>query len=172
MRLRQHHEVIVTLSSATFARLERGNPFNKHRVAEQAIETIRVALLTMYPPRTPEEWNDQSRYEGAIRHVLLVTYDMLCYALRRLVGRADKLGSSADHHSDEPVQITLKIPAGMMSWIEKIARSRQSTVPEATVYAIEYGLQVLDSQDAKGDGLRKVWGEIWRAIRKRFVGSS
>jgi hypothetical protein len=75
----------------------------------------------------------------------------------------------ANHVSHEPVQITLKIPIGLLRWIEKIARSNQSTTPEATVYAIEYGLQVLDSQEASAEGLRRIWRDIFHAIRKRLV---
>ena len=169
MRFVQYQKVNVTLSAATFSRLERGNPFNKRRVSEQAMETIRVALLTMYPPRTPEEWNDRSRYQGAGWYMLLMSYDIVCYLLRKLMGGNDDFGSS-NRESDQPVQVTLKIPTGLMSWIEKVALSRQSTIPEATVYAIEYGFQVLDSQGGAKEGaerLRSVWRDIFNAIRKR-----
>jgi hypothetical protein len=81
--------------------------------------------------------------------------------------------SFAKHLSEQPVQIMLEIPIGLMRWIEQIARSKQISMPEATVYAIEYGLQVLDSQvggaEGAGEGLRKVWSHILRAIRNRFV---
>ena len=167
----RYQEVNVTLSSATFSRLERGTPFNKGRAAEHAIEVIRVAVLAMYPPRTPEEWKDRSRYQGTGRYMLLLWYDLVCYALRRLMGKGDKLGSFTNHVSDQPTHVTLKIPIDLMSWIEKIARSRQSTISEATVHAIEYGHRVLDSQGG-ADGaerLRRVWRDIFHAIRKRFV---
>lgn len=159
----QYQEVNVTLTAATFSRLERGNPFNKRRVGEQAIEVIRVAVNAMYPPRTPEEWKDRTRYEGSGRHILLTFYDIVCYLLRRLMGRKDDPGKHTDYVSDQPVQITLKIPIGLMSWIEKIARSKQSTIPEATVYAIEYGLRVLDSQrpEEAAESLRKIWRHIF-----------
>lgn len=163
----QYQKVNVTLSASTFSRLEQSNPFNKRRVAEQAIEVIRVAVYTLYPPRTPEEWKDKSRYHGAFRHVFVVSYDMVCYFLRQLMGRNDR---EVSHVSDQPVQIALKVPIGLMSWIEKIARSNQSTIPEASVYAIEYGLRVLDSQRGLGtEGLRKIWRDIFNAIRERFV---
>ena len=166
MRFVQYQKVNVTLSAATFSRLEQRSPFNKRRVTDQAVEAIRVAVFTLYPPRTPEEWKDKSRYQGAFRHALLVSYDMVCYFLRRLMDRND----DASHVLDQPVQITLKVPIGLMSWVEKIARSNQSTIPEATVYAIEYGLRVLDSQRSVGtEGLRKIWREIFNAIRERFV---
>ena len=168
MRWTRYQAVNVTLSGATFSRLERGNPFNKRRVNEQAIEAIRAAIFTIFPPRTPEEWKDRSRYQGALRQALLWSYDMICYLLRKLTGRADALGTNANHVSQEPVQITLKIPIGLMSWIEKIARSNQSTVPEATVYAIEYGFRVFDSNRKDGvEGLRRVWRDILQAILKR-----
>jgi len=84
-----------------------------------------------------------------------------------LVGKDDK----NERSPDESVQVTLKIPIGLLRWIEKIAISNQSTIPEATVYAIEYGLRVLDSQGgAEGVGdLRKLWRDILRSIWKRLV---
>jgi len=170
MRFRQYQEVNVTVTSATFSRLKQANPFNKRRAAEQAIEVIRVAVYAMYPPRTPEEWKDRSRYQGAGRHILLFWYDLVCYLLRKLTGRNDDPGRYANHVSDQPTHLTLKIPIALMSWIEKIARSRQSTISEATVYAIEYGHRVLDSQGG-GDGVkrfRRVWRDIFHAIRKRW----
>lgn len=162
----QYQKVIVTLSASTYSRLEQANPFSKHRVAEQALEVIRVALYTMYPPRTPEEWKDTSRFQGSGRYFLLSCYDIVCYLLRKLVGGNNE--SSAI--SDNPVQLTLKIPIRLMTWIEKIARSNQSTIPEATVYAIEYGHRVLDSQgDSEGmKDPRRVWRDIFHEIRKRI----
>jgi hypothetical protein len=147
MGFADYQEVKVTLSAATFSRLEQGNPFNKRRVADQAIEAIRVAVYTMYPPRTPEEWKDRSRFQGAVKSVLLIWYDLVCYLLRKLISRHDEFG--ANHVSDQPAQITLKIPIGLMSWIDQIAHSRQSPIPDATVYAIEYGLRVLELQGGR-----------------------
>ena len=168
MRSGRYQKVNVTLSAATFSRLELANPFNNRRVAEMAIEAIRVAAYTMYPPHTPEEWKDRSRYQGMGRRMLLLLYDLVCYLPRRLMDRDDDLGN-ANHVSDQPSQIMLKIPIGLMSWIEKIARSNESTIPEATVYAIEYGLQVLDSQGGAEveAGLGRVWRDIFHAIRQR-----
>lgn len=166
MRWTRCKDVKVTLSAATFFRLERGNPF-KPRVNEQAIEAIRAAIFTLFPPRTPEEWKDKRRYQGSLRTILLWSYDMFCYLMRKLTGRANALGRNGNHISQEPLQITLKIPTGLMSWIEKIAGSNQSTVPEATVYAIEFGFQVLDSHGKDGvEGLRRVWRDIFQAILK------
>ena len=170
MRFGHYQEVNVTVTSATLSRLKEANPFNKRRAAEQAIEVIRVAVYAMYPPRTPEEWKDRSRYQGAGRHILLFWYDLVCYLLSRLMNRADDPGRDANHVSDQPTHLTLKIPNGLVSWIEKIARSRQSTIPEATVYAIEYGHRVLDSQGgAEGvKRLSRVWRDIFHAIRGRW----
>jgi len=165
----QYQEVNVTLSAATFSRLEHANPFNKRRVAEQAIEAIRVALYTMYPPRTPEEWKDRSSFQGMGKNFLFFWYDLVCYLPRKLMGSNDDPGRDANHVSDQPVQLTLKIPIGLLRWIEKIARSKQSTIPEATVYAIEYGHQVLDSQGSSKERLREVWRDIFHAVRKRIV---
>jgi hypothetical protein len=82
-----------------------------------------------------------------------------------LIGKDEGLGRNANQVSQEPVQITLKIPTGLMSWIEKIARANQSTIPEATVYAIEYGFRVFDSQGKDGvEGLRKAWRDIFQVI--------
>ena len=170
MRFGQYQEVNVTVTSATFSRLKQANPFNKRRVAEQAIEVIRVAVYAMYPPRTPEEWKDRSRYQGTGRHILLFWYDLVCYLLSRFLDRDDDPGRDANHVSEQPTHLTLKIPNGLVSWIEKIARSRQSTIPEATVYAIEYGHRVLDSQGgAEGvKRLSRVWRDIFHAIRGRW----
>lgn len=168
----QYQEVNVTLSAATFSRLEQATPFNKGRVAERAIDAIRAALFTMYPPRTPEEWKDRSRYQGLGRYVLLVWYDLFCYFLRKGTNTGADPERYAKHVSEQPAQIMLRIPIGLVRWIEKIACSKQSTMPEATVYAIEYGLRVLDSQggaEGMGEGLRRVWRDILRAIWKRFV---
>jgi hypothetical protein len=169
MRLGQYQEVDATLSSATISRLEQGNPFNKRRIGQQAIAVIEIAVNTMYPPRTPEEWKDRSRYQGTGRHVLLLWYDLVCYLVRRLVGRNGGFATDAGHVVDEAVQITLKIPLGLLHWIEKIAGINQSTIPEATVYAIEYGLRVLDSQEGSEAGLRRVWRDIFQTICKRIV---
>ena len=167
MRWIRYQKVDVTLSATTFFRLERGNPF-KRRVNEQAIEAIRATVFTLFPPRTSEEWKDRSRYQGSLRTILLWSYDMICYLMRKLTGSANALGRNANHVSQQPVQITLKIPTGLMSWIEKIARSNQSTIPEATVYAIEYGFRVFDSNSKDGvEGFRRVWRDIFQAIRKR-----
>jgi hypothetical protein len=163
----QYKEVNVTLSASTFSRLEQSNPFNKRRVAEQAIEVIRVAVYTMYPPQTPEEWKETSRFQGFGRYFLLSCYDIVCYLLRKLVGKDDK----NERSPDEPVQVTLKIPIGLLRWIEKIAVSNQSTIPEATVYAIEYGHRVLDSQRGS-EGVKDVgrlWRDIFHSILKRIV---
>ena len=169
MRWTRYQEVDVTLSAATFSRLERGNPF-KPRVNEQAIEAIRAAVFTIFPPHTPEEWKDRNRYQGALRTILLWTYDMIRYLVRRLMGSGEALGKNPNHVSQDPVPVTLKIPIGLMNWIEKLALTNQSTIPEATVYAIEYGFRVLDSHGKDGvEGLRKVWRDIFQAIFKRSV---
>ena len=168
----QYQKVNVTLSAATFSRLEQAAPFNKRRVADQAIEAIRAALFTIYPPHTPEEWKDRGRYQGAGRYTLLVCYDFVCYFLRNWTNTDADPERYPKHASEQPAQITLRIPIGLMKWIEEISRSQRSSISEATVYAIEYGLRVLDSQgsaDEAREGLRKVWRDILVAIKKRFV---
>jgi hypothetical protein len=146
MRRVKYQEVSVTLSAATFSRLEQATPFNKSRVRDRAIEAISVALLTIYPPHTPEEWKDRSRFEGVARYQLLLSYDLICYSIRKWIGRnAEPEGYTIDG-SELPVNLTLRIPTGLGKWIEQIAQSKRKTIPEATVYTIEYGLLVLDSQ--------------------------
>jgi hypothetical protein len=167
-----YQEVSVTLSAVTFRRLEQANPFNKRRADDQAIEVIRIALYTMYPPRTTEEWKDTSRFQGSGRTFLHYFYDVVCYLLRKLTGKDDDLGRQDNDVPEQPVQLTLKIPTGLAKWIEEIARSHRSTIPEATVYAIEYGHRVLDSQGSTEEireRFRKAWRDILRAIWKRFV---
>ena len=87
--------------------------------------------------------------------------------LHKLAGRNDEKKSVAE----EPVQVTLKIPIGMLRWIEKIARTNQSTIPEATVYAIEYGHRVLDSQGGSQGvkDLRSLWRDFLDSILNRVV---
>jgi hypothetical protein len=158
-----YQEIRVTLSAATFSRLERASAFNKRRAADQAVEMIRVALLAMYPPRTPDEWNDKTRYQGVTRHILLTSYDLVCYSLRRSTGRQHDRGKQ----TEQPTQITLKVPMGLVKWIQKLAHDRAITVPEATIFAIEYGHQVLDSQPKGAESPRKVWRDIIQAMWKR-----
>ena len=160
----RYQDINVTLSAATFSRLEQANPFNRGRAADQAIEVIRAALYTMYPPRTPDEWKERSRFQGIGRHLLVFCYDVVCYLLRKVIGKNDDRGKDV---AEPFVELTLKIPIGLVNWIEKVAQDRASTIPEATVYLIEYGHRVLDSQDpAEG---RKIWRDIRRAIWKRVV---
>lgn len=156
----------VTLSNATFHRLQQANPFNKDRAAQNAIDVIRIALLTMYPPQTPEDWKDKSRFPSPTRTMLRFLYDVVCYLLRKVIGRTDGLDSFADA---ECAQLTLKIPVALIKWIEKIAQEQRITLAEATVYAIEYGHRVSDSQDP--EDVRKVWRDIIQTIWKRLVDS-
>ena len=172
MRAVKYQEVSITLSAATFSRLQQANPFNKQRAADQAIEVIRAALYTMYPPHTAEEWKDTSRFQGFGTHALLTLYDIVCYLLRKWTGSDVETRDNGNDLSGQPSQLTLKIPVGLMIWIEKIARQRPSTTPEATVYAIEYGHRVLDSQgdpERAGERARELLREIWSGIWKRFV---
>ena len=162
----KYQKVTVTLSATTFSRLEQ-TAFNKGRVADHAVEKIRVAIFELFPPRNPDDWRDKSRYQGAWKHILLIWYDLICHVLRKWTGRQINQEKYAANDAKQPFQLTLKIPMGLMKWIEEIARSRQMTIPEATVYGIEYGLQVLDSQGSPEEvdqKLRRTWRDIWRAI--------
>ena len=88
------------------------------------------------------------------------------------MARDDDPGRYANDVSERLAQLTLKIPIVLVKWIKKVARCQRSTIPEATVYAIEYGLRVLDSQvgaEGAGEGLRRVWRDILRAIWQRFA---
>jgi hypothetical protein len=148
--------------------LEQACPFNKRRISEQAVETIRVALYTIYPPRSSEDWKDQTRFQGWGRTFLLFWYDIPSYFLRGLIGSNGDPARYPDDLSEQATQLTLKIPNGLVKWIEEIARDQRSTIPEATVYAIEYGLKVLDSQTgADTEGLGRIWHGIFRAIWNR-----
>lgn len=166
-----YQQINVTLSTATFSRLQQANPFNNARAADNAIDVIRVALLTMYPPRTPGDWKDKSRFPSPTRTVLRFLYDVVSYPLRKVTGRTDDLPKNKNDVSDASAQLTLKIPVALIKWIEKVAEEQQSTLPEATVFAIEYGHRVFDSHPAGAKAFGKVWSDIVHAICKRFVDS-
>jgi hypothetical protein len=134
----KYHEVPVVLSAATLNRLEQACR-SKRRVADFAVEMIRNAIFEIFPPKTKEDWRDPSRGEGALKTPLLLSYDYVCYALRRWTGRS---GDPKEDVADD-VKLTLKIPVGLMKWIDQIARDRQMTTSQTAVYAIEYGLQRL-----------------------------
>lgn len=162
-----YQDVSVSLSAATRSRLEQSNPFNKDRVREQAVEAIRVALYMIYPPRTAEDWKDRTRFQGAGKTFLLFGYDIFSYLRRRLIGSNEPERYS--EVSDQSGQVTLHIPNGLAKWIEEIARDHRITIPEATVYAIEYGLKVLETQtDTDREGLGRMWSDIFRALRDRM----
>ncbi|HSE24962.1 MAG TPA: hypothetical protein VLB68_25100 [Pyrinomonadaceae bacterium] len=163
----RYQDVTVTLSAATRSRLEQSNPFNKDRVSEQAVEAIRVALYTIYPPRTAEDWKDTTRFQGVGKTFLLFGYDIFSYLRRRLFGSNEP--ERYPEVSERSGQITLQIPNGLVKWIEQISHDHRTTIPEATVYAIEYGLKVLETQpDVDREGLGRIWRDIFRALRDRM----
>jgi hypothetical protein len=166
--------VTVTLSAATSRRLWQATLF-KRRVADQAVEMVRIALLALFPPRTAEDWNDKSRMQGAWGYSLLLFHDFARHLWHRLTGRGADEGEYAAGAAGQPHQLTLMVPAGFMRWIEEIARGRRMSVPDATVYAIEYGLRVLDSGGSDADevnqSLRRAWREILRAVWGRLKAS-
>jgi len=169
MRRVRYQQVTIRLPAATYNRLAQATIDGRH-MAESTVEKIRVAIFKLFPPRTPEDWKDKSRYEGMWRNLLLFWLDCLCYTLRDWTGREVNQKKQVVHDSGRLLPLTLKIPLGLMRWIEEIARSRQMTIPEATAYAVEYGIQVLDSQKSRDDGeqpLRQIWRDIWRAIWSR-----
>jgi hypothetical protein len=164
-----YQKVPVVLSSTTFSRLEKA-AFNQRRVADHAVERIRVAIFEMFPPRGPDDWKDKSRYHGAWRYSLVLSCDLICHVLHKLIGREANREEYDAGDAESSVQLTLKIPTGLMKWIAEIAREMQMTIPEATVYAIEYGIRVLDSKgspEEKEEKLRQSWRDIWRAIWSR-----
>ncbi|HEX7295389.1 MAG TPA: hypothetical protein VF251_06525, partial [Pyrinomonadaceae bacterium] len=128
------------------------------------------ALFNMYPPHTPDEWKDKSRFPSPTRTFLRFSYDVVCYLLRKLTGRTDDVRNDSNDVTDASVQLTLKIPVALIKWIEKVAQEQARTLPEATVYAIEYGHRVLDSDRA--EDVRKVWRDILHLIWKRSVKAS
>src|SRR5215208_748331 len=97
--------VTVTLSAATFGRLWQATLFKK-RVADQAVEMIRIALLALFPPRTPEEWKDKSRMQGAGRYRLLLYYDFARHLWHRLTGRGTDEGEYAAGGAGQSHQLT------------------------------------------------------------------
>jgi len=170
----KYQAVTVTLPAATLGRLRQG-VFNKRRVADQAVEMIRIALLALFPPRTPEEWKDTSRMQGVGKYLLLLSYDFARHVLHKLTGRGTDEREYAADGPGQSYRLTLIIPAGFMRWIEEIARGRQMAIPDATAYAVEYGFRVSDSQGSSaGDvnqNLRRAWGEILRAVWDRLKAS-
>ena len=170
--------VTVTLPAATFRRLRQGaiNKASSRRVADQAVEMIRIALLALFPPRTPEDWKDKSRMQGAGRHMLLLYYDFARHLWRRLTGRETDEGEYAAGGAEQSYRLTLMIPAGFMRWIEEVARGKQMSIPDAAAYAVEYGFRVLDSRGSDeardaNQNLRRAWREILRAVWKRLRAS-
>ena len=166
--------IAVTLPAATFRRLWQRTPF-KGRVADEAVEMVRIALLELFPPRKPEDWNDKSRMQGAGKYRLLLFYDFARHLWHRLAGGEADEWEYAAGGAGQPHQLTLMIPAGFMRWIEEVARGRRMAVPDATAYAVEYGLRVLDSAGSSGGevnrNLRRVWREILRAVWDRLKDS-
>ncbi|MFN2454365.1 MAG: hypothetical protein ABR577_09105 [Pyrinomonadaceae bacterium] len=153
----------------TFSRLEQA-VLNKRRVADHAVEIIRVAIFDIFPPHKPDEWKDKSRHHGAWRHMLILWYDIICHVLRKLIGREGNREEYDDNNTKQSFQLTLKIPTGLMKWIEEIAQNRRMTIPEAAIYAIDYGIQVLSSQGSPeevDEKSRQAWRDIWRAIWSR-----
>ena len=75
MRSVKYQYINVTLSAATFSRLEKANLFSKHSAAYHAIEAIRVALY--YGNRVCSDlpiidWNHETespQVEGRLRKV-------------------------------------------------------------------------------------------------------
>jgi hypothetical protein len=158
----KYQKVTVAVSATVFARLEQA-VFNEKRVADYAVEIIRVAIQKIFPPRKPEDWSDKSRLHGAWRYMLLSWYDLICSLLGKWTGGEVGLEGHIATDENQPFQLTLRIPTGLMKWIEQIARNRRMTRSEATVYAIEYGFRVLDSQGSSREDLRQMWWDIWRA---------
>ena len=165
----KYQQVTIRLPAATYNRLAQAT-LNKRRVTDLAVEKIRVAISELFPSRTPEEWKDRSRMEGAWRYQLLLWYDLLCYLLHKWTGREVNQEKQVMPDSGQFLHLTLKIPGGLMKWVEEIARSRRLTIREATVYAVEYGIHVLDSQGSPEElehMMWQMWREIWRAIWSR-----
>lgn len=165
----RYQKVAVVLPAMTFSRLEQA-ALNKRRMADDAVEKIRVAVFELFPPARNEEWGDKSRYQGAGRHMLLLWYDLICHALRRRIGGGVEPEKYAVYDEKQSYPLTINVPPGLMKWIEEISRNRRMTVSEATVYAIEYGLQVLDSQGSPHEveqNLRQTWRDIWRLMWNR-----
>lgn len=163
----KYQQVTVTLSAATLSSLEQAS-FDQRHAAEHAVARIRAAVFELFPPRTPDDWRDKSRYQGTCKHLLVVWYDLACHLLRRLVGR--NIGQERRAaEARQLYQLTLQIPIGLMRWVEEIARRRQLTIPEAAAYAVEYGSQMLASQGGPkevDEKLRQTWRDIWRAMWK------
>ena len=163
----KYQQITVTLSATTCKKL--ADPFSGYsRLADSAVEKIRHAVFHLFPRRTSEEQRDYSRYQGAFRYAFLVGYDLICSIIRRWIGREPYWGKP--DNIEEPLKVTLNIPIGLMKWIEQIAHDRQMSIPDATVYAVEYGIKVLNSQGTpeKQEELKQMWRDVWRRTWNRF----
>jgi hypothetical protein len=170
MRQCQYHQIMVSLPPAVMSRLAQSAIPDRTRLADWAVELIRIALFNIFPPHTPAEWNQRARFEGICQHLLHRSYSLFRFQLRAIFGEAVPERKNEAVGASERQSLKLIIPAGLMKWVKEIARIRQSTIPEATVYAIEYGLQELTSRRCSQDAnyeLRQTWREIFHAIRKR-----
>src|SRR4030095_10155426 len=115
----QYQEVPVVLSGATLKRLEQPCP-NKRRVPDYAVELIRVAIFQMFPPKPTEDWRDRGGL-SAFRAPLLLSYDYICFALRRGSGRGVDSNEEDGKDTKPQRELTLKIPVNLIKWIDRIA---------------------------------------------------
>ena len=162
----KYSQITVTLSAAICEKL--ADPFSGYsRLADSAVERLRIAILDIFPHRTPEERRDKSQYHGAWRYPLLIWYDLVCSVFRRLIGQEPYWGKP--DNIEEPQKIVLNIPIGLMKWVEQIAHDRKMSISEAMVYAIEHGIKVLDSQrnPEKQEEFKQMWRDVWRSIWSR-----
>ena len=140
----ESQEIPVVLSSETLDRLEQACQ-SKRRVADFAVEVVRIAIFDMYPPTSTDDWKDPDRWTASFKTPFLLSSEYLHHAWRRWTGRSIDQKNEATNEAPS-TQLTLKIPVGFMKWIDQIAGARQLTNSQAVVYAIEHGLQRLDSQ--------------------------
>lgn len=162
----KYQHVTVILSGETMARLKEGTPFSDKRVPDHAIEMLRIALFKLFPPKTPDEWKDLSRYQGFLKPHWHFWFDLACHKMSNLIGRKTSLDWYARNDVEPTGQLTLQVPLGLMKWVEEISRSKRVTISEAAAYAIEYAYrEVMPKKRARNtDRGRHNWRSVLRYV--------
>ena len=84
--------------------------------------------------------------------------------------RKSKEDADQNVPGDQPHKMMLEVPSDLMAKIEEIARFKEITVSEATVYTVEYALTEVfppKTYEELNKELHETWHGIFRSIWKR-----